>query len=607
LAKFRAGRCILEHMKGEGVKYFFGIPGGGIAPFFNEFYDFPDIRVILVKHEQGASFMADGYYRASHVVAACGGTVGPGGMNIISGLHVPYQDSIPVLAITNNVPTTSFGKADIQDACGWGPRALSHVDAAKPVTKWSVLVFNAKLVPEVIRRAFRIMLADRKGPVLIDLCQDIIREEIETEILPPEKYRPFCKIRGDRETTEKAAELLVKASRPAILAGGGVQYSDAQPELFELANLLSIPVATTLMGKSSFPEDHPLALGVAGREGSDVANQVLTTDRTDLLLAIGCMFHAGTTRGWRSNFGGRRLIHVDIDPMEIGKNYPVDVGIIGDSKTVLRDLIDIVRIRLSKMKKEELEDLEVLKQERTKEILQLKGELKYYSEPEMFSDAVPIKPQRACKEIRESADRNAIFFCDCGNNLAWAERYIQAYGPPRTFLVDGGHTAMGFSLAASIGAKLGAPNKQVIDIIGNGSFQMLCKEVITAASYNIPVIWCILDDQNLGRIKHGQKFGYKKWDPERYIATSSYDLDFEKFAEACRVFGRKVERPGEIKDALNDAKASGKPAIIDIRIDPDEVPPVYLQENEPVIQKYSYLLKKKMPVPTWPRPYETPL
>jgi acetolactate synthase-1/2/3 large subunit len=600
MGKLRVGKFIVECLMNEDVKYLFGIPGGGIAPFYNEFYDYPQIKTILTQHEQGAGFMADGYFRACGKVAACAATVGPGGVNLASGLHPAFQDNQAVLAFTNNVPTDQFGRGGIQDASGWGPRSISHVGIFKEVTKWSVLVTRPDTVPEVMRRAFRIMLTGRKGPVHIDLAQDVIRQEIEAEVRPPQKYRPMGMIRGDTELIKQAAQLLVKAASPAIMSGGGVIASGASPEVLELATLLGTPVATTAMGKSSFPEDHPLALGVVGLFGQDVANKVFRGDKTDVLLAVGSIFHQMTTTGWVKDFGGQKIIQIDTDPTEIGKNYPFDVGIVGDAKAVLQELIEHVKAILSRLPPAELKELEERRKTRQKEILTLKGELEYYAEAVSFSDAVPTKPQRAVRELRKFLDKNAIVMADCGNNLAWVEKYYQVL-MPKGFIADGGHTAMGFSVAASIGVKLGAPERQVVDVVGNASFTMLSKEVNTATAYNIPVVWCILNDMNLGMIIQGQKFGYGMWEPERYIVTQSYVMDFVKFAEACHAYGQLVERPTEIKDALKSAFDSGRPSIIDIRIDPDEVPPGALKRFEPLVKKHPELKEKKMPTSTFPR------
>jgi acetolactate synthase-1/2/3 large subunit len=600
MGKLRAGKFVVESLLNEDVKYLFGIPGGGIAPFYNEFYDYPQIKSILTQHEQGAGFMADGYFRACGKVAACAATVGPGGVNLASGLHPAFQDNQAVLAFTNNVPTDQFGKGGIQDASGWGPRSISHVGIFKEVTKWSVLVTRPDSIPEVMRRAFRIMLTGRKGPVHIDIAQDVIRAEIEAEVRPPQKYRPICVIRGDPDRIKQAAQLLVKATSPAIMSGGGVMASGASQEVLELATLLGSPVATTAMGKSSFPEDHPLALGVVGLFGQDVANSVFRGDKTDVLLAIGSIFHQMTTSGWGKDFGGQKIIQVDTDPTEIGKNYPFEVGIVGDAKSVLQDLIEHVKAAIARLTPPELKELEERKKSRQKEILALKGELKYYEEPVSYSDAVPTKPQRAVRELRKFLEKNAIVMADCGNNLAWVEKYYQAL-LPRGFIADGGHTAMGFSVAASIGVKLGAPDRQVVDVVGNASFTMLSKEVNTATAYNIPVVWFILNDNNLGMIIQGQKFGYGMWEPERYIVTQSYVMDFVKFAEACHAYGQVVERPTEIKDALKSAFESGRPSILDVRIDPDEVPPGALKRFEPLVKKHPELQEKRLPSTKFPR------
>ena len=599
LPKLRAGKFVVESLLNEGVEYLFGIPGGGVAPFFNEFYDYPQIKTILTQHEQGAGFMADGYFRACGKVAACAATVGPGGVNLASGLHPAFQDNQAVLAFTNNVPTDQFGKGGIQDASGWGPRSISHVGIFKEVTKWSVLVTKPDSVPEVMRRAFRIMLTGRKGPVHIDLAQDVIRAEIEAEIRPPEKYRPMGRTRGDAELTKQAANLLVKATSPAIMSGGGIIASGATSELLEIATLLGTPVATTAMGKGSFPEDHPLAVGVVGLFGQDVANSVFREDKTDVLLAIGSIFHQMTTAGWVRDFGGQKIIQIDTDPTEIGKNYPFEIGIVGDAKAVLQDLIDQVKALMLRLPPAELKELEERKKVRQREVLALKGELQYYSEAISLSDAVPTKPQRAVRELRKFLDKNAIVLADCGNNLAWVEKYYQTL-MPKGFIADGGHTAMGFSVAASIGVKLGAPDRQVVDVVGNASFTMLCKEVNTASAYKIPVVWFILNDGNLGMIIQGQKFGYGAWEPERYIVTQSYVMDFVKFAEACHAYGQLVERPTEIKDALKNAFDSGKPSIIDVRIDPEEVPAGALKRFETLVKKHPELREKKLPTSPFP-------
>jgi len=291
----------------EGVKYMFGISGGHISPLFNELLD-SQITTIMVRHEQAASLEATGYGWVTGAAQMCAGTVGPGAVNLISGLHVGYQNSQPVLAIIANNKSTTFGKMATQDASGWGPRTISQLDMSKSVTKWSTLVSNAEILPEALRRAFRIMYSGRPGPVLLDICYDAFFPEVTDEVIPPYKYRPICRARGDPEYISKAARMLVKAQKPAILAGGGVQISQASQELLELSETLMIPVATTMMGKSCFPEDHTLSIGVTGSFGHDVPSKILRKTETDVFLALGTVFHDKATYGWDRSFGGEKLI-----------------------------------------------------------------------------------------------------------------------------------------------------------------------------------------------------------------------------------------------------------------------------------------------------------
>jgi len=594
MGSMTAGRCLLEYMKGEGAKYIFGIPGGASRALFDELYDFPDIMLILPKHEQGAGFMADGYARVSGKIGFCTSTVAPGALNLAAGLLPAFADSIPILAVTTNEPASIHGKSYIQDSSGWEPRTFDLVGMFKSVTKWSIMATMASRFPEVVTRALRIAMTGRRGPVHINLPWDVTKQEITTEILPSYSYRPTQPSSGDSEEVRRAAKLLAEASSPAILSGGGVLISGASPELLELAELLAAPVATTVMGKSSFPEDHVLAVGVAGLWGHDAANAVLKKGRTDVLLAIGCVFSQVTTSSYQKDFGGDRIIHVDIDPAEIGKNYPVEIGIVGDARAVLRELVAHIKSILSKKKPSELAALGEEKKERLSKVVQVKGEQKYYSEPEISSDAVPIKPQRALKEIREFLDGDAIILADSGNNFAWSERYMKVFFP-KTYVVDG-YTHMGWSVNAAIGVKLGAPRRQVLDVCGNGSFQMTCKEVITAATYGIPVVWCVFNDGCFGVIKQAQKYGWGLYPPERYVGVDLYNMDFMKFAEACHVFGLRVERPTEIKDALKEASSSGQPAILDILTDPEEMPPGSFVRYKPIVEKYPELKAKRMPL-----------
>jgi acetolactate synthase-1/2/3 large subunit len=585
-------------MNQEGAKYLFGIPAGASRALYDELYDFLEIKPILTKHEQGAAFMADGYARASGKIGFCTSTVAPGAANLASGLLVPYIDQVPIIAVTTNEPEAIHGKTYIQDSSGWEPRSFNIIKHFETVTKWSYMLRMGERIQDVITRAIRIATTGRKGPVHINLPWDVTKKEVDVEVLPQNAYKPSGEPMGNPETIKKAAELLFEAESPSILAGGGVLLSNASAELMACAELLGAPVATTVMGKGAFPEDHPLALGVVGLWGQDTANMVIKKGETDVLLAIGCVFSQVTTINYSKNFGADKIIHIDLDAGEIGKNYPTELGIIGCAKPTLAYLFELLKEKFLKLSSRELERREERKRERLQKILKLKNELKYFSEPEMDSNAVPIKPQRAIKEIRKFLDRDAIVLADSGNNFAWAERYFQVFLPGR-YIVDG-LTHMGWSINAAIGVKLGAPKKQVLDICGNGSFQMTGKEVMTAVNYTIPVVWCILNDQCFSIIKQAQKYGWGLWDVERYIVSDFINMDFMKFAEACYAYGERVEKPEEIQGALKRAFNSGKPAIVEILTDPDSIPPGSFIRYEKVVKVHPELAVKRMPMAKFP-------
>jgi len=528
---------------------------------FDALYDTPEIHHILTKHEQAASFMATGYVMAGEKPAATIATTGPGALNLASGLTTAYQGSNPVLAITGQIPTAHFGRGFIQEPTGWGPRTISQSDVFRAVTKWSVCVPRVEKLPYVLERAYREMVSGRPGPVHVDLPIDIQKSEIEAPIANPRNYTPYSRVRGDGEAIARAAKLFLESSAPSILAGGGAVISGASPELLEIAQLVGAPVATTLNGKSVFPEDHVLAIGVVGTYGHQAANTIITSEQTDVLLAVGCAFSQVSTMDWRTDFGGKRIIQVDIDPAEVAKNYPTEVGIVGDAKHVLADLVGCAKATLARDKKLR-EELRKRTEERLNEIRKLKQRTKYYEEDETYSESVPIKPQRALKEIRNVLRRDAIVLTDCGNNLSFCERYLQSY-IPRTFLVDGWHTHMGFSVAAAIGAKLARPERQVVDVCGDGSFMMLCKELETAVTYDTAAVWCILDDQALGMIRDLQRFLYEG----RHIAVDLKHPDFVRLAEAFGAYGERIDKPDDVGPALKKALESAKPGILDIRVD----------------------------------------
>jgi len=550
-------RYLLERLQAEGVKYVFGIPGGGVDELSNSFWNLKDLKFILVKHEQNGAFMATGYAAVSGRPGAVMGTSGPGAWNALAGLDVAYANSYPVLALCGETLTKGWGTGGFQDSSGWGPRTPSQAKAFEGCTKWRVTVDVPNKVIDAASKAFDAMLLGRKGPVHIQIPVDVQNRTVVAD--PPKQMTMPMRTGGDPELIDKASELLANASSPAILAGWGVIESGASPELVELAELLTAPVATTFRGKGSIPEDHELALGVSGAMGHDTANGYLTAENVDVLLAVGAGFSQQTTFGWKKNYGGQKIIQVDVDPQGMCRVYNIELGIVGDAKIVLRSLVKRLRQANKARNRERLE-----------KILKLKERMNYYSEPVMSSDAVPIKPPRAISEIRKALPRDAIVLTDCGNNCIWVERFYQTY-VPGTLIFDG-TTHMGWTAAAVIGAKLAAPDRPVVTVLGDGSFTMCCQDVKTAATYNVPAIWCILDDQQLGAIRHRQRVMPGRV-LERYARLDLDNPDFVKFAEAAGIRGERVEKPGEIQPAVKRAIESNRPSVIDIMVDREEPHP----------------------------------
>ncbi|MBO3804083.1 MAG: thiamine pyrophosphate-binding protein, partial [Candidatus Brockarchaeota archaeon] len=473
-----------------------------------------------------------------------------------------YMNSVPVIAICGETATDGWGRGGWQESSGWGPRTVSQQKAFEGCVKWRVTVDKASEIETAMKSAFRAMLTGRKGPVQIQIPVDAQREVVEAALPEPARNRARSGGGGEPGLVKRAAALLASAESPAILAGWGVIESGASRELRELAELLAAPVATTFRGKGAFPEDHDLALGVSGSMGHDTAGRYLTKENVDVLLGVGATFSQMTTIGWKQDYGGRKIIQIDVDPLEIGKIYPVEVGIVGDAKTVLLGLVEEVRALLKGNGGARKARLEAVKR--------FKEELKYYSEPEIFSGSVPVKPQRALKELRDALPKDAVVFTDCGNNCMWTERFFKAY-LPGTLIFDG-ITHMGWTAAGVIGAKMAVPDKVVATILGDGSFSMNCQDVKTADTYGVPVIWFVLNDGALGAIRHRQTVmpGRRL---EEYVRLDTDNMDFVKFAEACGVRGERCEKPGEIGPAVKRAIESQEPTVLDVIVDRDEPHP----------------------------------
>ena len=546
----KGGEAIIKSLQDHGVDVVFGYPGGVLLPLYDVIYD-SDLKHILVRHEQCAAHAADGYARASGKVGVCIGTSGPGATNLVTGIATAYMDSSPIIAIAGQVGTSLIGNDAFQE--------VDTLGITMPITKHNFQAMKADEIPGMIKTGFYIAGTGRPGPVVLDLPKDVQEEEFDykTDLkidLPG--YKPTTK--GHPLQIKKAAKLILESKKPVILAGGGVISSKSSTELIKLSELINAPVTTTLMGKGSFPEDHKLSLGMLGMHGRKVANIVV--DECDCLIAIGCRFSDRTTGNVEEFASKAKIIHIDVDPAEIGKNVDVDVPIVGDAKNTLTSLIrNITNI---KIRAENLNN--------TNKWAEYISDFKNNCMPRLSFEDVPLKPQQVIKEIMESIDDDTIVTTDVGQNQMWMAHYFTSK-IPRTFLSSGGLGTMGFGFPAAMGAKVALPETDVVAVCGDGGFLMVCQELATIKEYDIPVVVCVLDNRYLGMVAQWQKLFYN----ERISETRLGDVpDFVKLAEAFGVKGERVERPGEMKETLKNALKSGEPTIIDVTIDPDEILPM---------------------------------
>jgi len=532
-------KILIESLQREGVETIFGYPGGSVLPIYDELYDSP-LRHILVRHEQAAAHAADGYARASGRVGVCLATSGPGACNLVTGIATAYMDSVPLVAITGQVPTTMLGNDAFQESDIQG--------ITMPVTKHNYLVKDTTDIPRVIQEAFYIAGTGRQGPVLVDLPKDVNTRSVKEPIVPDKVvlrgYNPTYK--GNKRQIDKAIELIVAAERPLIYAGGGVISSNASPELVVFATNLGIPITTTLMGIGCIPCDHPLNLGMLGMHGTEYANFAVT--ESDLLIAIGARFDDRVTGKIDTFAPHARIIHIDIDPAEIGKNKRVDVPIVGDIKSVLVDMI-------AGLKKKNACDAWQKKIKHWKQ----HHPLRY------GKDNGCLHPQSILQQMNELLKGDAVIVSEVGQNQMWTAQYF-CFRHPRTWITSGGLGTMGYGFPAAIGAHFARPDVPVFDVAGDGSIQMNIQEMGTAAQYNIPVKIAILNNMYLGMVRQWQELFYDR----RYSYTELPPVEFVKIAQAYGIEGIKVESCDEVMPALRAAVDHDGPFVLDFRIEREE-------------------------------------
>ena len=531
-------QILVDMLIKKGVEYVFGIPGGAVLPLFDTLYDSP-IKFILTRHEQGAGHAADGYARATGKVGVCLVTSGPGATNLTTAIATAFMDSIPMVAITGQVKRKFIGSDAFQEADVTG--------ITRPVTKHNYLIKDIRDLPEAVNEAFHIASTGRCGPVVIDLPVDITTESWDGEI-PEEVILPGYKPRyqGNPRQIRLAAEAVNHSQKPVLYTGGGIVHSDCHKELLGLAERGNIPVTTTLMGLGGFPEDHELSLGMLGMHGTLYANHAIT--ECDLLIAIGARFDDRITGKLDEFAPHAKIIHIDIDPASISKNIRVDIPVVGDAKNILAELLPLIHAA-----------------DRRGWLEKIKGWKEKYPLSYDNSGVLP-KPQYIIEQIWEVTRGDAIITTEVGQNQMWAAQYY-TFTRPRTMISSGGLGTMGFGFPAAIGAQLGCPDKTVIDIAGDGSFQMNIQELATVVHYKLPVKVAILNNGYLGMVRQWQELFYKK----RYSQTHLEDNpDFVKVAEAYGAKGFLVERKEEVRPTLEKAMAIREPVVIDFRIGQEE-------------------------------------
>lgn len=536
-------KALIASLEKEGVDIVFGLPGGANLPIYDELVD-ANFRHILVRHEQAAAHMADGYARIKRKAGVCIATSGPGATNLITGIATAHADSIPMIAITGQVPLAMIGKDAFQET--------DIIGIANPCTKYSFQPRKAVEIPESVKKGFYIAESGRPGPVLIDIPKDVQQEKAEIS------FPDLIKVRGynpafdpDLLHIERAIDLMLKAEKPIIMAGGGVILSGAFHELQTLAELLMSPVVTTFKGKGSFPENHPLAMGPIGMHGHAEANKIIV--EADCIIAIGARF-SDRSVGRFDEFGkGMNIIHLDVDPAEIGKNKSVDVAVVGDVKSSLRTMVKLLSTK-------------GIKQEPENFWLKRRKELIEYYNSTIKDYSRELTARKALKKLREILPAEAIVTTEVGQCQMWTSLHFDVISPG-TFFSSTGLGTMGFGFPASIGAKAARPEVPVVDIAGDGSFNMTENSLAVSVLDKLPVIVFLLNNYMLGMVAQWQRTFYNR----RYSGVHQYRCpDYVKLAEAYGAQGIRTESMSELEKALKTAVSSEVATVIDIPIDPEE-------------------------------------
>lgn len=536
--KLTGAQIVCESLVREGVEVMFGFPGGSVLPFYDTLPQYPQLRHVLVRHEQGAAHAADGYARVTGRAGVCCATSGPGATNLVTGIANAHLDSSPVIAITGQVARSFIGKDGFQE--------IDITGITLPITKHNYIVMNADEMARVFREAFHIATTGRPGPVLVDIPRDVFVEQAEFHY--PAKvdlpgYKPI--LRGHPAQVKKAAALINRAERPVIISGRGTIISRAYDELRDLAEKAQIPVITTLLGIGSFPENHMLSLGMLGMHGMAYAN--MAVNETDLVIAIGMRFDDRATARVSGFAPKARIVHIDIDPAEIGKNLRVDVPIVGDAKNVMKEL-----------------NKEVVTQNHIDWVNQLEKWRQAHPSNQVRSGEDLI-PQYVIRSICDVTDGDSYVVTGVGQHQMWSAQYF-CYRKPNSLISSGGLGTMGFELPAALGVKIGCPNDTVWCVAGDGGIQMTIQELGTIAQERAAVKIAVINNGYLGMVRQWQELFYER----RYVATPLSGPDFVKISEAYGIAAERVSSRREVIPAIQRAMGHDGPYLIDFIVEPEE-------------------------------------
>ena len=545
--KITGAQAVVECLREQNVDTIFGFPGGAVLSIYDALYDAKDITHILTAHEQGATHAADGYARATGKVGVVIATSGPGATNTVTGIATAYMDSVPMVIFTGQVASSLLGKDSFQEVDITGVTA--------PITKHNYIVKDAARLPDIIRKAFQIARTGRPGPVLVDIPKDVQNTVIDyqkikvnTDYISEDTFHPhfYTKARIEKSVNE-AVEAINRAEKPVIYAGGGVNISQASRQLVVFAEKIKAPVTCSLMGMGAFPSSHPYFMGMVGMHGTRFSNYAVSN--CDVLIAVGARFSDRVVSKVEKFAPNATIIHIDIDPAEIGKNVNTHIPVCGDVKKILEKLMDMVDEKAPNGWNKQIEEWKKAHPVKSRPA---KGKL---------------TPQFILEKLYQYTKGNAIICTEVGQNQMWTAQFYR-FDEPRTFISSGGLGTMGYGLGAAIGACIGRPDRRVINVAGDGSFMMNSTELATVSRYNLPVVQLVLNNRSLGMVRQWQKLFYNG---RVSYSTLGAEVDFIKLADAYGIKGFRLTSNGEVDDVFTETFNLDRPVLIECVIHPDEM------------------------------------